>query len=228
MFGISAEWLRAFILLPNESRCYHEIYLMQVDLIFGIIVLVLSIVLHEVSHGYAADRLGDPTARLAGRLTLNPIKHLDLFGSLIFPAMTYLMGGFIFGWAKPVPYNPYNLRDQKWGEAKVAFAGPASNLLIALVFGIIIRLGILSSALTSLIVLIVFINILLAIFNLIPIPPLDGSKILFSLLPYKYSNFRSILERYSLFLLLFFIFFLWKLIFPIVIVLFHLITGLNL
>ena len=99
---------------------------MQTNFIFSIVILILSIALHEASHGYAANRLGDPTARLAGRLTLNPLKHLDLFGSVIIPFLTFITGGFIFGWAKPVPYNPYNLTDQRWGEAKVAFAGPAS------------------------------------------------------------------------------------------------------
>jgi len=201
---------------------------MQVNFIFSITILLFSIAMHEVSHGYAADRLGDPTARLAGRLTLNPFKHLDLVGSLIVPALTFLAGGFIFGWAKPVPYNPYNLSDQKWGEAKVAFAGPASNLLIALFFGLFIRFGFAPLALLTPISLIVLINILLAIFNLIPIPPLDGSKILFSILPYKYFNIRSFLERYSLVLVLIFVFFLWRFLLPIVSIIFSLITGISL
>jgi len=189
---------------------------MQVSFIFSIAILILSVVIHEVSHGYAADRLGDPTAKLAGRLTLNPLKHLDLFGSLIIPSLTFLLGGFIFGWAKPVPYNPYNLRDQKWGEAKIAFAGPASNLLIALIFGLAIRADLITTALLTPVTLIVLINIILAIFNLIPIPPLDGSKILFSLLPYKYLNVRVFLERYSFILILVLVFFLWSLLLPII------------
>src|SRR3989344_4725964 len=103
---------------------------MPTDTIFFIAVLIMSVVIHEVSHGYVADYLGDPTARLAGRLTLNPLKHLDWFGSVIFPGLLILLhAGFVFGWAKPVPYNPHNLRAGKWGPAIVAAAGPASNLL---------------------------------------------------------------------------------------------------
>ena len=201
---------------------------MQTNFIFSIVILILSIALHEASHGYAANRLGDPTARLAGRLTLNPLKHLDLFGSVIIPFLTFITGGFIFGWAKPVPYNPYNLTDQRWGEAKVAFAGPASNLLLALIFGLAIRSGLVSTALLTPVSLIVFVNILLAIFNLIPIPPLDGSKILFSLLPLKYLSFRVFLERYSLILIIILIFFLWRLLFPIISFIFFLVTGIPL
>jgi len=198
---------------------------MQVSFVFSIVILILSVVLHEISHGYAADRLGDPTAKLAGRLTLNPLKHLDLFGSIIIPSLTFLLGGFIFGWAKPVPYNPYNLRDQKWGEAKIAFAGPASNLLLALIFGLAIRSGLVTAALLTPVTLIVLINIVLAIFNLIPIPPLDGSKILFSLLPYRYLYIRTFLERYSFILILILIFFLWSLLLPVIAFIFSLMTG---
>ena len=198
---------------------------MQVSFIFSIAILIFSIVLHEVSHGYAADRLGDRTARLAGRLTLNPLKHLDFFGSIILPSLTFLLGGFIFGWAKPVPYNPYNLKDQRWGEAKVAFAGPLSNLLIAFIFGLGIRFGFVAANFLTPVTLIVLINIVLAIFNLIPIPPLDGSKILFSLLPYKYLYIRTFLERYSFALILLLVFFLWSLLLPIIAFVFSLMTG---
>jgi len=201
---------------------------MQIDFVFSIIILLFSVALHEASHGYAADKLGDPTARLAGRLTLNPIKHLDLFGSVIVPVLTFITGGFIFGWAKPVPYNPYNLSDQRWGEAKVAFAGPASNLLLALVFGLSIRLSLIPVTLLTPVILIVFLNIILAVFNLIPVPPLDGSKILFSFLPYKYLNIRTFLERYSFILILIIIIFLWQFLFPIISLIFNLITGISL
>ena len=112
-----------------------------IDLIFSIAVLIMSIVIHEVSHGYAAYALGDPTAKYADRLTLNPFKHLDMTGSVIVPFITYMMGGFIFGWAKPVPYNPYNLKNQKWGPAIVGVAGPLSNFVTAAFFGTIIRFG---------------------------------------------------------------------------------------
>ena len=106
--------------------------------IFQILILIFSVVVHEVSHGYAALALGDKTAQDAGRLTLNPLKHLDPFGSIILPSLSYMLGGFIFGWAKPVPYNPYNLKNRKWGPAIVALAGPFANVSLAVVFGLIV------------------------------------------------------------------------------------------
>ncbi len=187
----------------------------------------MSVVIHEVSHGYAARLLGDRTAEYQGRLTLNPLSHLDFIGSFLVPFFTYQVGGFIIGWAKPVPYNPYNLRNQRWGEAIVALAGPLSNILIAIIFGLLIRFGqsALSPAFLSISAVIVFINLLLAVFNMVPIPPLDGSKVLFSLLPYHMNNVRVFLERNSIILVVAFIFFLWRFIFPIVGVLFYLLTG---
>jgi Zn-dependent protease len=161
---------------------------MDTLIIFHLLVLILSIIIHEVSHGYAALALGDPTAKYQGRLTLNPIKHIDPVGSLLVPALLVLTGSsFLFGWAKPVPYNPYNLRNQRWGEALVAGAGPGVNILIAIAFGIVVHLslGTLSLTFVTLIANIVYINLLLALFNLIPIPPLDGSRILKALLPYR-------------------------------------------
>jgi len=170
---------------------------MQVDFVFQIAVLIMSVVIHEVSHGYAASYLGDQTARYQGRLTLNPLKHLDFVGSFLVPSLSYFLGGFIFGWAKPVPYNPYNLRPGRWSEAAVAVAGPTSNILLALIFGILLRISVSSDpAFIQITSLIVFINILLAIFNLMPIPPLDGSKVLFSLLPYRYHFIEEALEHY--------------------------------
>lgn len=202
-----------------------------IDVFFAIAVLIMSVVIHEVSHGYSAYLLGDSTAKYAGRLTLNPIKHLDFFGSLIVPALTYLMGGFIFGWAKPVPYNPYNLKDQKWGPAIVGVAGPASNFFIALVFGVILRFGVglvfLPASFFSIVSMIIFINLLLGTFNLLPIPPLDGSKILFAVLPYKWREVQEFLERYGFFVLLFFILFLWQFLLPIILLLFRLVTGVS-
>ena len=121
------------------------------EYIFLIVVLIFSIVIHEVSHGAMANHLGDPTAKYAGRLTLNPIKHLDPIGSVILPIFLVIMaqmtgGGIIFGWAKPVPVNPYNFRDQKYGSLKVSLAGPGANLAIALFFGLLLRfLPVLSS-----------------------------------------------------------------------------------
>ena len=157
--------------------------------IITILILILSIVLHEVAHGYAANWLGDPTARLAGRLSPNPLLHIDPMGSVIIPALLFLSGSqFLFGYAKPVPYNPYNLRNQKWGEALVAVAGPLTNLLLAFIFAIIIRFASvlnLSSAFMEMAGYVVFINILLAVFNIIPFPPLDGSKVIIPFLPYQ-------------------------------------------
>jgi Zn-dependent protease len=203
-----------------------------------IILFLFSVVIHEVSHGAVAFKLGDSTAKYAGRLTLNPLKHLELFGSIILPLVLIIMakiagGGFVFGWAKPVPYNPYNLKNQKWGPALVAAAGPGANLIVALIFGISLRfLPITSSVyiynLAYIFSIIVWINILLAIFNLVPIPPLDGSKILFAALPYRYENIRVNLERYGFFVLIFFIFFLFQYLLPVVHGLFRLITGLTL
>jgi Zn-dependent protease len=170
-----------------------------IDLIIPIAIIMISIVVHEVSHGYVANLLGDPTARLAGRLTLNPIRHLDLMGSIIIPGLLLAFGGFIFGWAKPVPYNPHQLRGGKWGPAYVALAGPASNFLLAIVFAVVLRFNIslmfFSPAAVSLLTMIVVWNVMLAIFNLIPIAPLDGSKILFALIPYRYRHLEAWMER---------------------------------
>ena len=202
---------------------------MQIDFIFQILILIFSVVIHEVSHGFMAHSLGDNTAERAGRLTLNPLKHLEWFGSFILPVMSYFLGGFIIGWAKPVPYNPYNLRDQRWGEAKVAIAGPLSNICIALFFGLLVRFGVLAhfgDAFVYIAEMIVFINLILATFNLVPVPPLDGSKILFSIFPNSMQDARTFLERNSLYIMILFIFFLWQFIIPVVNIEFRLITGL--
>jgi len=167
-----------------------------------VLVLIVSVVLHEVAHGYAAFKLGDPTAKLQGRLSLNPLVHIDPLMSVIVPGMLLLSGSpFLFGAAKPVPYNPYNFTDQKYGEAKVAAAGPAVNILIAIVFGALVQLSDtlgLSQTFVSLSYSIIIMNVFLALFNLLPIPPLDGSKILPMLLPFelrmKYQGLRSTLE----------------------------------
>jgi Zn-dependent protease len=173
--------------------------------------------------------LGDPTAKYQGRLTLNPISHLDPIGSILVPLLGYFAGGFIIGWAKPVPFNPYNLRSAKWGEALVAIAGPLSNICLALIFGLLVRFygqyGLASESFLGLTSFVVLINITLAIFNLMPIPPLDGSKILFALLPYRWLAVREWFERYGLVLVFVFIFFIWQFMSPIIGRLFTLFTG---
>lgn len=200
------------------------------EFIFQILILIMSIVIHEVSHGYAASLLGDQTARYLGRLTLNPLKHLEPTGSVIVPTLSYLLGGFIIGWAKPVPYNPHNLRPGRWSEAMVAGAGPLSNIAIALIFGLLLRftLGSAPQAFLEITTVVVFINIVLALFNLIPVPPLDGSKILFAFFPEHYSELRATFERYGLLMLIFVVLFLSRLLLPLVIAIFELITGASL
>jgi Zn-dependent protease len=168
-----------------------------------IVILIISVIIHEMAHGYAANWLGDPTARLMGRLSPNPLVHLDPMMSVILPGLLLATGSpILFGAAKPVPYNPYNLRNQKWGEAIVAFAGPLANLVIAVIFAVLVRLAdvlSLSSAFVELSIGVIVLNIFLAFFNLVPIPPLDGSKILPRFLPrtlrMKYESFRAYFEQ---------------------------------
>lgn len=178
---------------------------------FSIIILVFSAVIHEFAHGWMANHLGDPTAKYMGRLTLNPIPHIDLLGSIVIPLMLILSNtGVIIGWAKPVPYNPHNLKNQRNGPALVGAAGPASNLFLALFFGIIVRIMSAEGMFPNFIPLfeiIVYINILLAVFNLVPIPPLDGSKLLFSFFPYSMHKLQETIERNALLFLLLFIMF---------------------
>lgn len=168
-----------------------------------IIALVFSVVLHEMAHGYAANWLGDPTARLQGRLSANPLVHIDPLMSVIIPGLLiFSHSPILFGAAKPVPYNPYNFTNQKWGEAIVAAAGPAMNVAIAIIFAVLVQnaeILNLSHTFVALAIQIIMLNIFLAIFNLMPIPPLDGSKILPKFLPYRlamgYDRFRQIFER---------------------------------
>lgn len=199
--------------------------------IFAFLVLIFSIVIHEFSHGWMADRLGDPTARYMGRLTLNPLPHIDPIGSVLVPLVLYLTQvGFIIGWAKPVPYNPYNLRDQKKGPALVSLAGPAANLAVAAIFGLLIQS--LSAAdpvaygnLVELFAVIVLYNILLAVFNLVPLPPLDGAKILEFLLPDSLKGVMGFLENNYMVFMLLFIFFGFDYILPLIYGLFDLLVG---
>jgi Zn-dependent protease len=163
----------------------------MLELLIGLPILVFSAILHEIAHGYVADRLGDPTARLSGRLTLDPRPHIDPLFTLLFPSMLFLIGSpVIFGGAKPVPVDPYNLKEGRKDLALVALAGPLTNIVIAIIAAVLLQslrlipiafpLEILLGAILS---TTVTINLLLAIFNLVPIPPLDGSKIFSLLLP---------------------------------------------
>lgn len=206
-----------------------------IALVFQLAILMFSVVIHEVSHGLAANALGDPTAKDAGRLTLNPLRHLDPIGSFAVPLAAFLLGGIIIGWAKPVPYDPRNLRvrNPDFGAALVGAAGPLANIALALVFGLALRaspfwlagLGGAGGPLLDIASAIVLINLLLAVFNLVPIPPLDGSKVLFSVLPPQWAGFRIVLERFGFLLLLVFILYFSSWILPIVAFFFRLIAG---
>ncbi len=185
-----------------------------------ICILILSIVLHEVAHGYAAYSLGDPTAKLQGRLTLNPIKHLDPVGSLLVPGLLILaQSPFLIGWAKPVPFNPYNFKKmRKWGSAYVAIAGPITNVLIAFaaigiakIFSLTLQNPAFALEILSMTALL---NIALALFNLIPVPPLDGHHILFTILPPEWDGFKEVLQRWSLPILIFVMIVVWPVMSP--------------
>lgn len=195
--------------------------------IFQLLILIFSVIIHEVAHGLMAESLGDPTARQAGRLTFNPLKHLDLFGSFVLPIMLLVAHSpVILGWAKPVPYNPFLLvKDPKFGPLKVALAGPLTNLGLAVVGGLVLRFGFGSPTITALIGLTVFINILLAIFNLLPLPPLDGSKILTVFLPEKYSLMWQNIGLGGLFLVVAFLYVFGDYVFLAASWLFQLIVG---
>jgi Zn-dependent protease len=167
------------------------------------VVLLFSVIIHEMAHGYVALKNGDPTAKMLGRLTLNPIPHIDPIGTILLPFLLLISGtGIIFGWAKPVPVNPLNYRNYWWGEATVSAAGPLSNLALAVIFSFVFHLGPLNLGLMKLAYFGVTINILLALFNLIPIPPLDGSHILALLLPRDLARLYAYLEPVGFILLL--------------------------
>jgi Zn-dependent protease len=196
------------------------------SIIFYFLIIIPSSIIHEYAHGWMAERLGDPTARYAGRLTVNPLAHIDLWGTIIMPLMLFFGTGgrFMFAYAKPVPYNPYNLKNQRWGPVLVSIAGPLSNLLLALCFALVLRIFP-NSSVTFLLQIIVYANILLMVFNLVPIPPLDGSKLLFAIIPDSMRPLRIALERYGFVILIFFVLFLFDLISPIINLIFGFLVG---
>ena len=170
-----------------------------------------------------AERLGDPTAKYAGRLTLNPLKHIDPIGSILLPLLL-IPTGFLFAYAKPVPYNPYNLKDQKWGPVKVALAGPISNFILAFLFGLTVQFLPMGS-MTEFLYIIVYANVILGVFNLVPIPPLDGSKVLFAVLPENAVQIKHILEQYGFLILIVFIFTFSSVLTPIIQFFVNVFTG---
>jgi Zn-dependent protease len=167
------------------------------------IVLLFSVIVHEVAHGYVALINGDPTAKMLGRLTLNPGPHIDPIGTVFLPLLLLIThAGILFGWAKPVPVNPLNYRNYAWGEFAVSAAGPVSNLALAALFAALLRLGINNPGLVQMAYFGVSINIFLALFNLIPIPPLDGSHILTLLLPRELARLYAYLQPVGFVLIL--------------------------
>lgn len=173
------------------------------------IPILLAITLHEVAHGRVAQHFGDPTAESQGRLSLNPIRHIDLVGTVIVPAILLLTGGFLFGWAKPVPVNPSRLRRPRQDMVWVAVAGPAANLVMALAWAAILSFsqhqgtGVMFEWLQRMSVIGVVINLLLAVFNMLPIPPLDGGRVLTNLMPPgPVSQFLAKIEPFGLFIVL--------------------------
>jgi Zn-dependent protease len=218
---------------------------MFASILIFLVIIGFIISMHEAAHAFMANRLGDPTARLLGRMTLNPVNHIDPIGTLILPFILLLLKGPVFGWAKPTPINPFNFQHPRRDTAIVAFAGPASNFTLAFLIGILSRLlpiatsektAILSSALNFqswttlfslisgnffsllffLLSVIIVLNLLLGIFNLIPIPPLDGSKILAGVLPKEAAVSFSALESYGPVLLLVLLFILLPILSPII------------
>jgi Zn-dependent protease len=189
------------------------------DILITFIILLFSAVVHEVAHGLMAERLGDSTARDEGRITLNPITHIDPFGSILLPFLLLAIGSpIIFGAAKPVPVNFDALRPRKVGMALVALAGPLSNFALAAIFLIVIKLGLVNDISYPILSLAALINIVLGTFNLIPIPPLDGSKIIASLAPDEWMEKILSLERYGFILVLIFLYmgFLDRILWPVV------------
>lgn len=183
------------------------------DLLYLIPILLLSLTAHELAHGWVAYRLGDPTAKYHGRLSLNPLRQLDPIGTLMF-IITYLFWGVVFGWAKPIPVTPYYFRNRQRGMAIVGAAGPATNFVLAVVFGLVLRFvgpslaedgGAVAEVIIRILFMFVQINIVLGLFNLIPIPPLDGSRVLGGFLPRSAYEKWVAVDRYGFLILIFLI-----------------------
>lgn len=199
--------------------------------LFYFIVLIFSIIVHEVAHGLAAEREGDPTARMLGRITLNPLKHIDWFGSVLLPlALILSNAGIVVGWAKPVPYDERNLRRGNQSVALVSVAGILVNLGIAVFFGLLLRVliatGTATTGMAEIASIIVLVNVVLALFNAIPLAPLDGFRFLSAVLPQRAQPTMQTIERYSLPLLIAFIVFGWKFVAPLAFSIYSLLTGL--
>jgi Zn-dependent protease len=182
-----------------------------INFLFLLPILLLSMMAHEVAHGWVAHRLGDPTARLHGRLTANPLKHLDLVGTLMFVVTYFSNAGFIFGWAKPVPVNPMFFRNRQWGMAVVGLAGPVTNFLVAVLVALLLNFLPLDTLATSahqlnrfgeILFLAYQVNVVLGIFNLVPIPPLDGSRVVGAFLPPNLYRTWSQWDRYGMFFII--------------------------
>jgi Zn-dependent protease len=172
-----------------------------------VIPIIIAITFHEAAHGYVALYFGDDTAKKAGRLTLNPLKHIDPFGTILLPLLLYLTSGSAFGWAKPVPVNFSALKDPRWDMGFVAAAGPAMNILLALISAVLLRLAFYAGPTAQPVVASLFdqsltLNVILAVFNMLPIPPLDGSKIVAPLLPQALARPYLALERFGMLILL--------------------------
>lgn len=212
----------------------------MLEIVFIVIIYFFSIVIHEVAHGAAAYMLGDPTAKNAGRLTLNPLPHIDPFGTVLLPLVMALPAFFgarplIFGWAKPVPFNPMFFKNIRRGTFLVSIAGVSANLSLAIIFSVFLRFldpllsGYLSAvmiqSLATVFSTVVIANLVLGIFNLFPIPPLDGSRVFFSLLPDRFTKLQMMLEQYGLFLLIALIVFLPGLLSSLVFFVFRLLVG---
>lgn len=176
------------------------------SILFLLPTLLFSVIVHECAHGYVAEQWGDPTARMLGRLTLNPLPHIDLVGSVLVPGLLLVSGSSIlFGWAKPVPITPENFRDRRWGEITVSLAGPASNVVLAVGFTLCLLVGRLvagAAALPPAILQLcsygILLNLVLAVFNLLPVPPLDGSHVVANLLPRRAAYAYRSLSQFGL------------------------------